>query len=113
MPSTGREIAAQLDETGFKESDLLKPKVSLRFGAHYLKSQLDLFGGNIAATLAAYNGGPGNASRWQTAAGDDPDVFLEAIDFPETHTYVRTVLENYALYRYAYGVTDHPSLPLE
>jgi len=51
-------------------------------------------------------------SRWQAAAAADPDAFLEAIDFAETQTYVRVVLENYALYRYAYGVTDHLSLPL-
>ncbi len=112
IPSTAQEIAVQLDETGFRETDLLRPTVSLRFGAHYLKSQLDLFQGNLAAALAAYNGGAGNASRWQTAAGGDADAFLEVIDFAETRTYVSVVLENYALYRYAYGVTDHASLPL-
>jgi len=62
--------------------------------------------------LAAYNGGPGNALRWQELAPDDPDLFLEIIDFPETHRYVQFVLENYAIYRYTYGLDEVPLLPL-
>ncbi|MBI2912629.1 MAG: transglycosylase SLT domain-containing protein [Chloroflexi bacterium] len=113
IPSTAQEIAGQLGEEAFRTGDLLRPRVSLRFGAHYLGSQLTGFGGNLVAALAAYNGGPGNAGRWLRQAGeDDPDLLLETIDFSETHAYVRLVLENYALYRYTYGQTDHPSLPL-
>ena len=72
-----------------------------------------MLGGNIPAALAAYNGGPGNATRWQEAAATaDPDVFLESIDFSETRAYVELVLENYAVYLYAYGLTSQPILPL-
>jgi len=112
IPSTAQEIAGQLKEPNFQNSDLLRPRVSLRFGAHYLGAQMDLFDGNLSAALAAYNGGPGNALRWREAAPDDPDLFLESIDFSETCQYVRLVLENYALYRYTYGLDDQPSLPL-
>jgi len=112
IPSTAQEIAGQLGETAFRSSDLLRPRVSLRFGAHYLGSQLKGFGGDLAAALAAYNGGPGNAGRWLRQAGDDPDLFVETIDFSETRDYVELVLENYALYRYTYGQTGHPSLAL-
>jgi soluble lytic murein transglycosylase len=112
IPSTAAEIAQQLGETQFKNSDLLRAKVSLRFGAHYLGKQMEGFGGDLPAALAAYNGGAGNAGRWRDAAGGDPDAFLELIDFSETRTYVERVLENYARYLYAYGLTDEPSLPL-
>ncbi len=112
IPSTAAEIAQQLGETQFKNSDLLRAKVSLRFGAHYLGKQMEGFGGDLPAALAAYNGGAGNAGRWRDTAGGDPDAFLELIDFSETRTYVERVLENYARYLYAYGLTDEPSLPL-
>ncbi len=112
IPSTADEIADQLDEAGFTYSDLLRPNVSLRFGAHYLGAQLKLFQGDITAALAAYNGGPGNSLRWSEAAPDDPDLFLESIDLSETHAYVEAVTEHYARYRYAYGLAEGPELPL-
>jgi soluble lytic murein transglycosylase len=112
IPSTADEIAAQLAEADFTYVDLFRPNVSLRFGAHYLGSQLALFDGDIEAALAAYNGGPGNALRWQEIASGDPDLFLEAINFSETRAYVELVLEHYARYRYAYGLAEGPSLPL-
>jgi soluble lytic murein transglycosylase len=112
VPATAAEIAADLDIADFKDGDLLTPEVSLRFGAHYLGEQIEGFGGSLHAALAAYNGGPGNAGRWAEASGGDADLLLEAVDFAETRVYVEVVLENYGLYRYTYGATDHFSLPL-
>jgi len=103
IPSTGRDIARELKLADFAPTDLLRPVVSLRFGAHYLASQLALFDGIPWAALAAYNGGPGNAQRWLELAPDDPDLFVEAIDFSETRAFVKVVLANYALYRYQRG----------
>lgn len=112
IPATAADIAADLGDADFKEGDLLHPEISLRFGAHYLAAQIEGFGGNLHAALAAYNGGPGNAGRWADASGGDPDLLLESIDFPETRLYVEVVLRNYALYRYTYGGADRLSLPL-
>ena len=112
IPTTAEDIAEELDEKDFQNSDLLRPRVSLRFGAYYLGAQIEQLHGDIPAALSAYNGGPGNASRWQEAGGGDPDVFLETIEFSETRAYVERVLENYAAYLYAYGVTSEPALPL-
>jgi len=111
IPATAHDIAVDLGVNSFNDADLLKPDVSLRFGAHYLAGQIAGFGGNLAAVLAAYNGGPGNAGRWAEASAGDPDFLLEEIDFTETRTYVEVVLSNYAYYRYAYGAADHLSLP--
>ncbi|MEE8346695.1 MAG: lytic transglycosylase domain-containing protein, partial [Dehalococcoidia bacterium] len=112
IPSTADEIAGKLEETAFTYADLQRPNVSLRFGAHYLGAQLELFEGDVAAALAAYNGGPGNALRWLEDAPSDPDVFLEMINLSETRAYVELVLEHYARYRFAYGLADGPALPL-
>jgi soluble lytic murein transglycosylase len=73
---------------------------------------LKLFEGDVAAALAAYNGGPGNSLRWREAAPNDPDVFLETIGFAETRAYVQLVLEHYARYRRAYGLSERATLPL-
>lgn len=112
IPSTADEIAGQIDEPDFTYADLFRPTVSLRFGSHYLGSQLDLFEGDVPAALAAYNGGPGNSLRWTESAGADPDAFLEVIGLSETRAYVELVLEHYAHYRYAYRLAEGPTLPL-
>ena len=112
VESTAEEIAQQLGVTGFKPPDLLRANVNLEFGAHYLGSALSGFGGELGPALAGYNAGPGTAGNWRDASGADPDLFLETIDFSETRLYVEVVLENYARYLYAYGVTATPSLAL-
>lgn len=109
---TAAQIASELGDDAFTDADLLRPYVNIRYGAYYLASTLDLVDGSVPAALSGYNGGPGNAIRWLDQSGGDPDVFLEIIDFTETAAYVELVLENYALYLYAYGHVGTPSLPL-
>ncbi len=111
MPLTAQEIAQKLSIEDFSTPDLLRPLVSIRFGAHYLHSQLDLFDGNLFLALAAYNGGPGNAIRWrESLPAADMDLFVELIDITETRTFVKVVLENYGVYRFLYGGAAHPTL---
>jgi soluble lytic murein transglycosylase len=111
MPITASEIAQELNIEDFSNSDLMRPLVSIRFGAHYLHSQLGLFDDNLFLALAAYNGGPGNASRWlESLPAADMDLFVELIDITETRTFVKVVLENYAMYRFLYGGAAHPTL---
>ncbi len=57
-------------------------------GSNYLARQRDYFDNNLYATLAAYNGGPGNTIYWKEIAGDDPDLLLEVIRADETRTYI-------------------------
>ncbi len=110
IPTTADGIAAAIDEQDFTYLDLFRPNVSIRCGAYYVGTQLDVFGGNERAAVAAYNGGPFNADTWLAAAGGNNDVFVETITFSETRSYVELVLENYALYRYAWGETSRPAL---
>lgn len=104
MPATGAEIAQNLGwPEDFIQADLNRPLINIRLGVDYLDTQRNLFGGNLYAALAAYNGGPGNASAWLNLAGDDPDLFLEVIRFEETREYVRSIYEIYNLYRRIYN----------
>ncbi len=110
IPATGREIAGDLGRSDFDTEELFRPVVSILFGAHYLGKQIAAFDGNLYYALAAYNGGPGNAARWEAAAGGDVDLFLEECDFSEPKLYIRRVMENLAVYRYLYGGAAGPSL---
>ena len=109
---TAMEIAEALGKSGVRFTDLARPVLAIEFGAYYLAAQVRQFGGNVYQGLAAYNGGGGSASRWRREAGNPADVdrFQEEIDFPETETYVRTVIENYAWYRFLYSAADRPSI---
>lgn len=111
IPQTGASIARSLGRPDFAADDLYRPKVSLEFGAHYLAEQFEAFRGDAYRALAAYNGGPGTATGAADEAGDDEDLFVESLEFSETRTYVRRVMEHYARYRQLYADLPAPSLP--
>ncbi len=104
IPPTGAQIAAALKwPPDYETRDLYRPAVSVRFGVWYLAQQRDALDGSLIAAMAAYNGGPGNASRWWAEAHGDEDLFAELIGLRETYTYVRRIREHYARYRWLYG----------
>lgn len=104
IPETGAYIAQKLAWPDYENEDLYLPHVGLNFGAYYLAEQLSAFGGYVPAALAAYNAGPGNASRWYNRPGADSDldVYVEAIRFPETRLYVERIYLGYVIYRFLY-----------
>lgn len=104
IPSTGAQIAGELNwPPNYDSDDLYRPIVSVRFGSYYLDKNRRLFGGNMYASLAAYNGGPGNALVWNELAGNDPDLLLEVIRFQETRDYIRYIYEIFNTYRTLYS----------
>ncbi len=104
MPPTGADIASQLGwPLNYDSKDLYRPDVSVAFGSYYLAHNRDLLQNDIYATLAAYNGGYGNALQWKELSGDDPDLFLESVRFEETRNYIRNIYEIYVIYRRLYG----------
>ncbi len=103
IPSTGSYIASKLGRRGYQNSDLYRPYVNVPFGVYYLYEQLQAFNGNVYAALAAYNGGPGNSATWLRVSGGDPDLFVQAITFSETRTYIRRIYEQYAIYAAIYA----------
>lgn len=103
IPATGADIAQKAGwPQDYSPDDLYRPKVNINFGARYLNLQRNYFDGNMYAALAAYNGGPGNASLWLDAAGDDYDLFLESIRFQETRKYIKGITEIFSIYRRLY-----------
>jgi len=104
VPDTGQQIASELNwPPNYNSDDLYRPNVSIRYGAYYLNKNRGLLNGNLFATLAAYNGGPGNALAWNELAGNDPDLLVEVIRFEETRNYLRSIYEIYGTYRTIYS----------
>jgi len=107
IPSTGAERA---DEEGwppdYSDEDLYRPQVSIKLGTAYLAFLWNYFDGDIYATLASYNAGPGNAAIWLEEAKGDTDLFLEIIRFNETQTYIKNISEIFAIYRRIYARTQ-------
>ncbi|MDA0365211.1 MAG: transglycosylase SLT domain-containing protein [Chloroflexi bacterium] len=108
---TGEMIARDLG-VEWRSDLLFDPDTALRFGAYYLGTQFRSFDGNVAAAVAAYNAGPGSSTRWlRSAPIAGTDGFRLSIDFTETASFVKRVLENYAWYRYVYAGASAPALP--
>jgi soluble lytic murein transglycosylase-like protein len=91
MPGT----AASLGVT-----NVYDPAQSIDGGAHYLRMQLDRFGGDYSNALAAYNAGPGAVQRY---GGVPP--------YGETQNYVKNVLAFAQQYRQDGGQASTASQP--
>ena len=63
----------------------------------HLSNKLD----NLVFTLASYNAGVRNVSKWSKRYPTKiPEKFIEQIPFYETRNYVKKVLSNYIVYEY-------------
>ncbi|MEP7286599.1 MAG: tetratricopeptide repeat protein [Chloroflexota bacterium] len=103
VPDTGAYIAGKLQWPDYQNNDIYKPYINVTFGVYYLREQLDTFDGNVYAALAAYNAGPAASSEWFRISNGDPDLFINAISYDQTQTYVRRIYEQYETYRIIYG----------
>jgi len=104
MPATGDYVAQHSKFGGYTPDLLWQPYLNIKFGAWYISQQLGMFDNNEFAAMAAYNAGPGNVLDW-VKTSTDPDIFVEAIPYRESRTYIRRVYENLAAYRRIYGAT--------
>jgi soluble lytic murein transglycosylase len=67
---------------------------------------LDQAKGNPFLAVASYNAGPGAAQGWVTPLLQaSPELWVEAIPYPETRLYVKKVLGNI----WSYQQTRQPS----
>lgn len=103
MPSVGQELARSGKRPAWHADSLYQPGYNLELGTTHLAWALERYGG-LERTLAAYNAGGSRVTRWaRIPGGGDPELFVEWIPFPETRTYVRTVLRNLEFYRGLYA----------
>ncbi len=79
MPDTARRLGVE---------DSFDPWENIHGGTRYLRMMLEIFDGDVAKALAAYNAGPAAVQKY----GDIPP-------YKETQGYVRKVMEYYQQYR--------------
>jgi soluble lytic murein transglycosylase len=91
MPETAAELAGGPLST----TDLEDPRRNARLGARYLAQLLEQWQGNPLLAVASYNAGPGAVTGWiQPGLSGQPELWVEAIPYPETRLYVKKVLGN-------------------
>lgn len=112
MPGTAADTAKKAGVDYSQSRLTTDARYNALLGSTYLGAQLDKYGGSLVLAAAAYNAGPGNASKWLAAYGDpradnvDPVIWVELIPFQETRKYVQRVLGNYLVYRERLGHGD-------
>ena len=91
MPATAAELAGR----SLSVAQLQEPDLNAGLGARYLRQMLDQWQGDPLAAVASYNAGAGAVGNWQTPDRKRvPEIWVEAIPFPETRLYVKKVLGN-------------------
>jgi len=92
MPATAAEVAGR----PLGGSSLEQPGPNAELGARYLKGLLERWQGNPLLAVASYNAGPGAVEGWiDPRLQRQPELWVEAIPYPETRLYVKKVLGNH------------------
>lgn len=89
------DTAAELAGAPVSGAELRRPEVNAPLGARYLRRMLEQWQGNPFAAVASYNAGPNAVRGWITPTLQrNPELWTEAIPYPETRLYVKKVLGN-------------------
>ncbi len=106
MPKTASYMAKDRSLARAAGRDrLYDPSYNLDLGqsyvAHLIKTSAQ---GDLFSMALAYNGGPGNLSKWKRALPiEDPLLFIESIPNPESRDFVEKVLTNIWVYHARLG----------
>jgi soluble lytic murein transglycosylase len=101
MPDTASWIAEQIK---FEKYVLEQPEDNIKIGTAYLAYLHGIYKNNSLLTVASYNAGGQNVSKWvEKHSLKDPDILVENIPFPETKDYVESVFGNYWNYQRMYN----------
>jgi soluble lytic murein transglycosylase len=104
MPATAVATGAANGRPKIQPDDLFEPFISLDLGAAELGRLLEVFDGNRAAVVAAYNAGEAQARLWLDQCGEDcsESRFLAGVSFSVTREYTEAVLGAAAFYEELY-----------
>ncbi len=78
LPSTGKELAAQMNIEWKGPDTLFDPLINVRLGTAYLRQLTDQFG-SVHTALAAYNWGPGRIHRRLRRGRTVPSGYIEQV----------------------------------
>lgn len=103
MPSTAREMAAELGLPYSAERLTTDARYNLTLGSAYLEKMLKRFDQSTPLALAAYNAGPGRVEQWLAAFGDprlgqiSEREWMRAIPISETRAYTQSILRDFSV----------------
>jgi len=90
--------------SSFQHEHCLDPATNTLAATFYLGKLLKRYAQTddpVPYALADYNAGRGNLLKWNSgAAATNSAVFIEQIGFPQTKSYVKSVMRRRALYRW-------------
>ena len=100
MPETAHDMVYKglVDGADYDANNLLDPATNIELGCAYLAYLISYFNGATDHAIAAYNAGMGNVDSW-TETGDE---LADAIEFPETQSYLARVTTAHERYRELY-----------
>jgi soluble lytic murein transglycosylase-like protein len=111
MPSTAKFISSNKKVKKNNGNILKIPEINLDVGQEYIEYLLNLksVNNNLIYLAAAYNGGPGNLSKWKENTNylDDPLFFMESIPSRETRWFIEKVLTKYWIYQDKNGIQSN------
>lgn len=107
MPATASYISNRRALRWSQRYRLYEPELNVSLGQQYISYLLDSkwTEGDLLKLFTAYNGGPGNLSKWETFSdhGMDPLIFIESIPVLQTRHYIERVFANLWIYRHRLG----------
>jgi soluble lytic murein transglycosylase len=99
MPGTGRLMAQRHGIPFAGTGTLLDADKNIQLGTRYLRRMMERFDGNPVLATASYNAGPNRVERWLPGDGSEQAaIWVAAIPFRETRTYVQRVFAYAAIY---------------
>ncbi len=111
MPATAGATAQGLGRPVPSLDELFDPAVSLELGAAEISRLYDVFGGQLAPVVAAYNAGEVQAKLWLDQCGSpcSPEWYVANVTFTATRGYITDVLAAADTYIRLYGAAmkDH------
>ena len=91
MPDTAAELAGRR----LTPAELEDPERNVALGSRYLRRLLRQWDQEPILAVASYNAGPGAVQLWRPEQlKRAPELWVEAIPYPETRLYVKKVLGN-------------------
>ncbi|MEK9661649.1 MAG: lytic transglycosylase domain-containing protein, partial [Alphaproteobacteria bacterium] len=103
MPRTASFIAGERNLHGSGKHRLFDPEFNMELGQRYIAHLFatDGIGTDLFRLAAAYNAGPGNLRRWESAIDyrDDPLLFIESLPSRETRLFIERILTSFWIYR--------------
>ena len=106
MPATAAFVTQDRRYRNSHRHLLHDPELNLQIAQQYIVHLLNerIVDGSLVRLLAAYNGGPGNLSKWLRKLDYRDDVYLmiEGLPARETRNYIKSVLTDMSHYRLKY-----------